>query len=185
MKKNNSVNTNTRNFQKKRCSPGITAAVLRKQLLVRVSSSEIDRNHVSICHGFEIPGKLTEPRKPAGLGAWKPWDPGPWSGWISKEPLQPPPWQDAWQAGKFWLELGLQTDCYRDGGQNKVKARPSKASLLLAQVGSQPPTQPLVPGLLVQRAVLELWALRAWAPKQKPHSSATAAHQDQERALQA
>lgn len=183
-KKKNSGNTNTHNFRKERCSPGITAAVLRKRLLVRVSSSEINRNHVSICHGFVTPGELGEPKKPAGPGAWKPWDPRPGSVWISNEPLQPPPWQDAWPASKLWLELGLQADCYRDGGQNKVRVRASKASLLLAQVGSQNPSQPLAPGLLVQGAVLELWALGAWDPRQKPHSNATAAHQDQGRACQ-
>jgi len=141
------------NFQKKRCSLGITAAITRKQLLVGVSSSEINRNHASICHGLETPGGLEEPRKPAGLAAWKPWDPRPGSVWISNKPLQPPPWQDAWQAGKLWLELGLQADCYRDGGQNKVKARASKAPLLLAQAGSQIPSQPLAPGLFMQRGL--------------------------------
>lgn len=164
--KNNSGNTNTHNFQNERCCPGITAAVLRKQLLVRVSSSEINRNHVSICHGFKTPGGLGKPRKAAGLGAWKPWDPWPRSVWISNKPLQPPLSQDAWQAGKFWLELALQADCYRDAGQNKVKTRASKASLLLAQVESQAPLQPLVPGLLVQRAALELRALGARLPRQ-------------------
>lgn len=109
--KNNSGNTNTHHFQNERYSPGIMAAVLRKRLLVRVSSSEINRNHVSICHGFETPGGLGEPRKPAGLGAWKHWDPRHRSIWISNEPRQPPAWQDAWWAGKFWLDLGLQADC--------------------------------------------------------------------------
>lgn len=73
----------------------ITAAVLRKWLLVRVSSREINRNHVSIWHSFETPGGLGEPGKPAGLPAWKPWDPRPRSGWISREPHRPPARQDA------------------------------------------------------------------------------------------
>lgn len=126
---------------------------MRKQLLVRVGSSEINRNHVRICHGFDTPGRLGEPRKPAGLEAWKPWDPQPRSVRISSEPLQPPLWHVAWPGGKFWLELRLQDDCYRDECQNKAKARASKASLLFAQVGSNPSSPLPAPGPRIAYAV--------------------------------
>lgn len=113
---------------------------------------------------------------------WEPGNPGMVSPGQPELAMQPLLWQDTWQAGKFWLELGLQADCYKDGGQNKVKSQSFQGFLGLGW--SSIPNTPWPQGQLGQWAVLELWALGPQAPRQKSHSNASATHQDQERALQ-